>query len=93
MIFRKLCGSGVNRGFRILHNRMCTYVQVKNAFSYCYPKRKLLEDGLSTIPFDICFVNSYFSEYIFNKISLDTVAYAVYKYLHSIFQRAVLCYI
>ena len=46
--------SGVNRVFRVMNNNtMCTYVQVKNAFSYFYPKRKVLEDGVSTIPLDI----------------------------------------
>ena len=49
----KRSGSGVNRGFRVMNNKMCTYVQVKNAFSYFYPKRKVLEDGVSTIPLDI----------------------------------------
>ena len=53
MILSKRSGSGVNRGLRVLDNEMCTYVQVKNAFSYFYPKRKVLEDGVSTIPLDI----------------------------------------
>ena len=53
VILSKRSGSGVNRGFRVLDNKMCTYVQVKNAFSYFYPKRKVLEDGVSTIPLDI----------------------------------------
>ena len=37
----------------MLDNKMCTYVQVEKAFSYFYPKRKVLEDGVSTIPLDI----------------------------------------
>ena len=53
IILSKRSGSGVNRGFRVMNNKMCTYVQVKNAFSYFYPKRKVLEDGVSTIPLDI----------------------------------------
>ena len=53
VLLSKRSGSGVNRGFRVLNNTMCTYVQVKNAFSYFYPKRKVLEDGVSTIPLDI----------------------------------------
>ena len=53
VILSKRSGSCVNRGFRVLDNKMCTYVQVKNAFSYFYPKRKVLEDGVSTIPLDI----------------------------------------
>ena len=40
----------------MLHNKMCTYVQVKNAFSYFYPKRKVLEDGVSVIPLDISII-------------------------------------
>ena len=53
VILSKRSGSGVNRGFRVMNNKMCTYVQVKNAFSYFYPKRKVLEDGVSTIPLDL----------------------------------------
>ena len=53
MLLSKRSRSGVNRSFRVLNNTMCTYVQVKNAFSYFYPKRKVLEDGVSTIPLDI----------------------------------------
>ena len=49
----KRSGSGVNRGFRVMNNTMCTYVQVKNALSYFYPERKVLEDGVSTTPLDI----------------------------------------
>ena len=32
---------------------MCTYVQEKDALSYFYPKRKVLNDGVTTIPLDI----------------------------------------
>ena len=53
VILSKRSGSGVNRGLRVMNNTMCTYVQVKNAFSYFYPKRKVLEDGVATIPLDI----------------------------------------
>jgi hypothetical protein len=54
VLLSKRSGSGVNRGFRVLNNTMCTYVQVKNIkICYFYPKRKVLEDGLSTIPLDI----------------------------------------
>ena len=49
VLLSKRSGSGVNRGFRVLNNKMCTYVQEKNAFSYFYPKRKVLEDGVSTV--------------------------------------------
>ena len=53
VILSKHSGWGVNRGFRVMNNKMCTYVQVKNAFSYFYPKHKVLEDNASTIPLDI----------------------------------------
>ena len=45
--------SGVNRGFRTVNNTMYTYNQVRDDFSYLYPKRKVLDDGVSTQPFDI----------------------------------------
>ena len=53
VILSKRSTSGVNRGFRVLDNKICTYVQVKNAFSYFYPQRKALEDGVLTISLDI----------------------------------------
>ena len=43
----------VNRGFRVVNNTMYTYTQVRDAFSYFYPKRKVLQDGVSTLPLDI----------------------------------------
>ena len=45
--------SGENRGFRVLNNRVLTYAQFRVGFSYFYPKRKVLSDGISTIPLDI----------------------------------------
>ena len=45
--------SGVNRGFRTVNNTMYTYTQVRDGFSYFYPKRKVLDDGVSTQPLDI----------------------------------------
>ena len=46
-------GSGVNRGFRVRDSSMMTYVQERAALTYFYPKRKVLEDGLSTAPLDL----------------------------------------
>ena len=43
-------GSGVNRGFRVRDSSMMTYVQERAALTYFYPKRNVLEDGLSTAP-------------------------------------------
>ena len=50
---KKQNSSGVNRGFRVVNNTMYTYTQVRDAFSYFYPKRKVLADGVSTTPLDI----------------------------------------
>ena len=57
-IFRNVIRSGesggsVNKGFRMKSTSICTYSQHKNAFSYLYCKRKLLDDGIRTIPLDI----------------------------------------
>ncbi|CAH3118846.1 unnamed protein product [Porites lobata] len=53
VLLTKQNSSGVNRGFRVVNNTMCTYEQVRDAFSYFYPKRKVLADGVSTTPLDI----------------------------------------
>lgn len=49
----KTSGSGVNTGFRLKNNSVHTYVQQKCALSYFYPKRKVSDDGVSTLPLDI----------------------------------------
>jgi hypothetical protein len=46
-------GSGTNRGFRVVDNKMYAYLQERAVFSYFYPKRKVLDDGDSTEPLDI----------------------------------------
>ena len=46
-------GSGVNRGFRVHDSSVMTYIQERAALTYFYPKRKVLEDGLSTAPLDL----------------------------------------
>ena len=43
-------GGGVNRGFRVHNSSMMTYIQERAALTYFYPKRKVLEDGLTTAP-------------------------------------------
>ncbi|KAK7087561.1 hypothetical protein V1264_021595 [Littorina saxatilis] len=43
-------GSGINRGFKTDGKSVFTYQQTKNALSYFYPKRKVLQDGVSTEP-------------------------------------------
>ena len=45
--------SGENRGFRVVKNKVLTYSQFRLGFSYFYPKRQVLSDGISTIPLDI----------------------------------------
>lgn len=44
---------GVNRGFRFHEGQMKTYEQRKNAITYFYCKRIVLEDGVTTLPLDI----------------------------------------
>ena len=53
VLLSKKSGSGTNRGFRVIDNKMYTYLQERAGFSYFYPKRKLLDDGVSTEPLDI----------------------------------------
>ncbi len=43
----------MNKGFRVHQNEMITYIQQKKGLSYVYDKRKVLEDGVSTVPLDI----------------------------------------
>ena len=50
VLLTKQNSGGVNRGFRVVNNAMYTYTQVRDAFSYFYPKRKVLADGVSTTP-------------------------------------------
>ena len=53
VLLTKQSSSGLNKGFRVVNNSMYTYEQVRDGFSYFYPKRKVLEDGVTTIPLDI----------------------------------------
>ena len=45
--------SAKNMGFRLKNNNIFTYSQEKIGFNYFYCKRKVLEDGISTVPLDI----------------------------------------
>ena len=69
VLLTKQDSAGVNRGFRVVNNTMYTYTQVRDAFSYFYPKRKVLEDGVSTLPLDIyvLFVNKPFRGNVYSK--------------------------
>ena len=53
ILLTKQNSSGINRGFRVVNNTMYNYTQVRHAFSYFYPKRKVLPGGVSTLPLDI----------------------------------------
>ena len=53
VLLTKQSSSGTNKGFRVVNNKMYTYEQIRDGFSYFYPKRKVLEDGVTTIPLDI----------------------------------------
>jgi hypothetical protein len=50
---QKKSGGGINVGFRLKDNQMFTYSQDKNAFSYFYCKRRVLSDGIQTVPLDV----------------------------------------
>ena len=53
VLLRKQNIGEVNPGFRVVNNTMYTYTQVQDAFSHFYPKRRVLEDGVSTLPLEI----------------------------------------
>ena len=53
VLLTKQSSSGLNKGFRVVNNSMYTYEQVRDGFSYFYPKRKVLEDGVTTMPLHI----------------------------------------
>ena len=45
--------SSTNGGFRSMDNQVFTYSQKRTGFSYFYPKRIVLADGVSTAPLEI----------------------------------------
>ena len=45
--------TGVNKGFRARDNHMFSYTQERCGFSYLYMKRKVLDDGIHTVPLEI----------------------------------------
>ena len=53
VLLTKQSSAGLNNGFRVVDNAMYTYQQVRDGFSYFYPKRKVLDDGVTTLPLDI----------------------------------------
>lgn len=46
-------GNGSLKGFRARNNGIATYEQTRNGFSYFYCKRKILSDGVSSVPLDL----------------------------------------
>ena len=57
-LFKKVLYSGeaaggVNQGFIVRDNQVVTYEQERQSIVYFYCKRKVLEDGISTVPLDI----------------------------------------
>ena len=48
----KQTATGVNRGMRMKGNKMYSYTQEKDAFTYLYFKRRVLADGVSTTYLD-----------------------------------------
>ena len=46
-------GSATNIGFRAHKNGIFTYEQERCGFSYLYCKRKVLENGIDTVPLDL----------------------------------------
>ncbi len=49
----KVPQSGLNKGFRVRNNTIYTYHQERCGFSYFYCKRKVLDDGIHTVPLQI----------------------------------------
>jgi hypothetical protein len=45
--------SGENKGFRVRNNGIYSYNQSRCGFSYFYCKRRVLEDGIHTVPLNI----------------------------------------
>lgn len=53
VLLTKQSSTGLNKGFRVVNNSIYTYNQIREGFSYFYPKRQVLSDGISTVPLDI----------------------------------------
>ena len=53
VLFHETKDMCINKGFRVINNEMVTYIQHKKGLSYMYDKRKVLADGVSTVPLEI----------------------------------------
>ena len=42
-----------NQGFKVVNHHVATYTQKKSGLNYQYIKRRVCEDGVSTVPLDI----------------------------------------
>ena len=51
-LLTKQISAGLNKGFRVVNKSMYSYTQVRDGFAYFYPKRKVWEDGATTMPPD-----------------------------------------
>ena len=49
----KVTNSVTNMGFRVKYSSVFSYHQIRSGFNYFYCKRKILNDGISTIPLDV----------------------------------------
>ena len=45
--------TSTNRGFRTINHCVATYEQTKKGLSCFYPKRKMLSDGIHTVPLNL----------------------------------------
>lgn len=53
VLFAQETVEGCNKGFLFKNRNMYTYEQHRNGLSYFYAKRKVLDDGVHTIPLDL----------------------------------------
>ena len=52
VLFETVAKSGTNKGFVVKDNKMYTYSEIRSGLTYFYAKRKVLEDGVSTVNID-----------------------------------------
>jgi hypothetical protein len=53
VLLSKKSGSSTNRRFRSMDSQVFIYFQERSGFSYFYPKRKVLANGVLTAPLEI----------------------------------------
>ena len=56
-------GGGTNRGFRVHHSTVLSYVQERAALTYFYAKRVVHEDGVTTGPVDVYIWSSFICDH------------------------------